>query len=233
MLVVTGYEREAAYLCTRETSSSASHTDTLTRFGIAKHAYNVADLEMCDATSDLRNISFLVTSYRAPVYVDDNCQSGHRYGELNGYYVFPGTSAGSTIKWREQLGYVPGWNGCLATWQQNTVFIAANINNVPVYQETRAARSTVDEKVSLQGSNGFKASISAASNDIDEWFRFIEIGMNDQSAHIVRDAFNPRRAAYSKVPNKTRGFELGVSSEFGPYDLSDVNGSTLAFVGVP
>lgn len=78
-----------------------------------------------------------------------------------------------------------------------------------------------------------RAAVDATSEEIGDWMRFIELGMNDQTAFILRDAFKPTRCAYSVAVNKTRGFELRETSQFAPYDLSAVTGSTLAFVGVP
>lgn len=233
VLIVTGYEREAAYLATENTNSTDGYNYTKESHAIAKHAYNKETVEDCDATSDLRDIEFMVADYRNEVFSDSNCASGIRHAWLNGYYVFPGTGPGSNIRWREQRDYVPGWNGCLDTWRTNARFYAPNIDNIKDVDVDFPAKSETSYSIALRGSGGFRAAIDADSAEGAKWMRFIESGLNDQTAIVVRDAFNPSRAAYSTAVNKERGFELRESSAFSPYDLASVNGSTLTFVGVP
>jgi len=233
VLIVTGYEREAAYLATENTNSTDGYNYTKESHAIAKHAYNKETVEDCDATSDLRDIEFMVADYRNEVFADSNCASGIRHAWLNGYYVFPGTGPGSNIRWREQRDYVPGWNGCLDTWHTNARFYAPNINDIKDVDVDFPAKSETSYSIALRGSGGFRAAIDADSAEGAKWMRFIESGLNDQTAIVVRDAFNPSRAAYSTAVNKERGFELRESSAFSPYDLASVSGSTLLFVGVP
>lgn len=232
VLVVTGYEREAAYVAETVGSSNGAHRYWVVLNGYGRYYVRVAPVP-CEATGAAGSIEAQVLGVLGQNYDDDSCQSGFRAGVLGGYWIVPGSSVGSTLTYGKQVGYVPGWDGCLYTYTSEWEFIAANINNVPTVDIDVPAKSSTDYKLSLHASGGMRAAVDATSEEIGDWMRFIELGMNDQTAFILRDAFKPTRCAYSVAVNKTRGFELRETSQFAPYDLSAVTGSTLAFVGVP
>lgn len=231
VLIVTGYDREAAYLATSLTSSSAGVRSYGIKNSICKATCSYTNLDPCLATGDLRSIAIQVTGYVGYPYTDDSCQSGIRYGSVVGYFVVPGASIGSVINWREQRGSYS--NSCFNLVGSITEFYAANSANVPYYDTDFPSHSETSYRVSLRGSDGFRAAVEATDSQIGDWLQFITQGMNDQTAQILRDAFVPTRAAYSTSVNRTRGFELKETAQFAPYDLSTVTGSTLAFVGVP
>jgi len=231
VLIVTGYEREAAYLAQSISNSNGGYSYTEEAHGMGRATYFRRKQEACTSTFG-GEISFIVEDFRANLFNDGLCPSGQRFAE-QGLHVFPGTGPGSVIKWKEQNGYIPNHNGCLEIWQRNTVFYPGNFDDVKRADVDLDARSSIERSVTLRGSGGFTGGVDASLAELGDWLNFIESGMNDQTAVIVRDAFKPTRAAYSNSPNKPRGFELNQGGAFAPYDLSDVNSSAFLFVGVP
>jgi hypothetical protein len=232
VLIVTGYEREAAYLGETTVTSSGSYRLTVVNHTAQKDAWNYRRTEQCEATGATSTNLLVVTDFRGSVFAEDTCQSGLRYG-YKGMDVWPGTGPGSTIRLAQQIGFVPGWNGCLGVRETDSVFFAGNFSNVALVDITIPSKTTVSYKLTLRGSGNFTAGIDGPDSELEDWMDFIEPGMNDQTAHIVRDAFKPQRASYSKTVLKTRGFELHKVAGFAPYDLSAVTGSMLSFVGEP
>jgi len=231
VLIVTGYEREAAYIAEVLASDSGGFSASLDQHAFPKSLYTKEPVEPCYATSDLSHISFTVGAFEGSPYNDDSCQSGKRYGELFGYWVFPGTGVGSLITWREQVE--DGWNGCRNLVQQNATFYAANGSDVATWEYDIPRTRSTDYKLSLYASDAGRVAVNASNAEVDDWIDFIEQGMNDQLAQVVRDAFAPSRMAFSRAPNKARGYELQTSSQFGPYSLDAVTSTTILFVGEP
>jgi hypothetical protein len=233
VLVVTGYDREAAYLAERVVNSHGDYLYTLQRNGISKFNFGRTGSVPCLATGALGSISTVVAGNTGPTWTAEECHSGVRYAELSALWVMMGSGPGSTLQWEQQLGYVPGWNGCLSIYESEWSFVSANLSGVDEIRVTFPGRTISDYRLSLEASGDMRASVDASDAQIGDWMQFIEIGMNDQTAFILRDAFEPRRCAYTRSVNNTRGKDLIMAPGFAPYDLSAVTGSTLSFVGVP
>ena len=233
VLIVTGYDRESAYLAERLVNSHGDYLYTLQRNGISKFNYSRTGSVPCQATAALGSISTVVAGNSGPTWTAEECHSGVRYAELSGLWIVPGSGSGSTLQWEQQVGFVPGWNGCLSIYESEWRFISANITDVDEIRITFPGRTTADYRLSLEASGGMSAAVSASDTEIGDWMQFIETGMNDQTAFVLRDAFEPRRCAYTRAVNNTRGKDLIMAPGFAPYDLSAVTGSTLSFVGVP
>jgi len=233
VLIVTGYDRESAYLASQEENRISSMRFYIVKNGISKYYVRYERVEPCDATADFRSISVMGKSIAGENYADASCHSGFRLGELVGYYIVPGAGVGTLLEWRKQRGYVPGYNGCLSIYEAEWTFISPNNNDVPTVDIDTPAHYETHYTLSLRASGGMRAAVNATNEEIGDWIQFIELGMNDQTAFVLRDAFEPRRCAYTRAVNNTRGKDLIMAPGFAPYDLSAVTGSTLSFVGVP
>jgi hypothetical protein len=231
VLIVTGYDREAAYLCTSTAQNTGGHRYWVVNHTVQKDAFNYQNVENCEATGSSATNAIVVTDYRSSVFSDELCQSGLRYG-LKGMDVWTGTGAGSTIRLAEQVGFVPGWDGCLSVRDRDTVFAPANFSDVPAVDINTPRKTIVNYTLRLDGSGNFRVAVKASDAEMADWMAFIQRGLNDQSAQIVRDAFKPQRAAYSNAVMRTNGRDM-VESQFAPYDPSLISGSMFFFVGEP
>lgn len=233
VLIVPAQDREFAYIAESESGASGGTRVTVTYHTMQRYYCLVKSVEACEATSDTGSIAFAVQGIAGQNYADDSCQSGYRFGVLFGAYVWEGTGPGSVITWRKQLGYVPGWNGCLSTVFDDTRFYAPNNGSIPSVDYDTPRKTWTNRKLSAYASGGVRLNVDASEEALAQWMKFIEIGMNDQSVNVVRDAFNSDRYACTTTPNENHGYVLQESPYMNPYDLDLVSGSTLLFVGVP
>jgi hypothetical protein len=233
VLIVTAFDREAAYLAHSVRNSHDGFEYSLQRNGISRFNLATTSSVACLATGALGAIEATAGANRGPTWADDSCQSNIRLAEFAGLWYVSGASTGSTVKWSQQVGYVPGWNGCLQTYESEWKFAAANISQVKEVIIEYPPRVTVDNALLLYGSDSTRGAVPASDSEISDWMQFIESGLNDQTAFILRDCLTPSRFAYSKTVNNPRGKDLVTSPGFGPYSMSPVTGATLTFVGVP
>lgn len=230
VLVVTSFEREAAYIANRVSNQDGGYRFIDTYWAYRRYTVYWTPLEYCTATGDLTHISVRIDAIQSENYPRAACQSGYEAANVDGIWTYLGTGLGSTIMWRDQR-ISGGPNACYRNYEQNGVFLAANISNEPSIDIEIAQTTRVDYSFVLHRSGAASMPMDATIDDIGRWMTYIQAGMNDQTAQIIRDAFEPERMAASIRPNETRGFE--VFSDVLPYDLSQVTGSTYSFVGVP
>ncbi|MFM1891531.1 MAG: hypothetical protein RLZ44_608 [Pseudomonadota bacterium] len=230
VLVVTAFDREAAYLATRVLNQGGGFRFIDTFWAYRRYTVYWTPVDYCTATGDLTHISVQINSIQSENTAREACQSGYEAANVDGVWTYLGAGVGSTIVWRDQR-ISGGPNACYRNYEQNATFLPANISDQPSIDINVPQSTRVDYTFVLHRSGAASMPMRATNEDIGRWMTFIEPGMNDQTAQVVRDAFDQERMAASIRPNETRGFEM--FSDVTPYDLSLVTGSTFTFVGVP